>query len=88
MSGDLGVRYVMVNIPAAQIEAVDNGQVALRHTAIVGKIDRQTPILNSRIHEVILKSLLDCAALDYPKRHRTVDAQGPNLPHTKCNSFI
>ena len=54
MSGFLGDRYVMVNIPAAQIEAVENGRVALRHTAIVGKIDRQTPILNSKIHEVIL----------------------------------
>ncbi|WP_339763598.1 L,D-transpeptidase family protein [uncultured Hoeflea sp.] len=54
MSGFLGDRYVMVNIPAAQIEAVENGSVVLRHTAIVGKIDRQTPILNSKIHEVIL----------------------------------
>ncbi|MEM5473302.1 L,D-transpeptidase family protein [Hoeflea sp. AS60] len=54
MSGFLGDRYVMVNIPAAQIEAVENGSVALRHTAIVGKIDRQTPILNSKIHEIIL----------------------------------
>lgn len=54
MSGYLGDRYVMVNIPAAQIEAVANGRVELRHTAIVGKIDRQTPILNSKIHEVIL----------------------------------
>ena len=54
MSGYLGNRYVMVNIPAAQIEAVENGKVAQRHTAIVGKIDRQTPILNSKIHEVIL----------------------------------
>ena len=54
MSGFLGDRYVMVNIPAAQIEAVDAGQVAQRHTAIVGKIDRQTPILNSKIHEIIL----------------------------------
>jgi murein L,D-transpeptidase YcbB/YkuD len=54
MSGFLGVRYVMVNIPAAQIEAVENGSVVLRHTAIVGKIDRQTPILNSKIHEIIL----------------------------------
>jgi murein L,D-transpeptidase YcbB/YkuD len=54
MSGFLGDRYVMVNIPAAQIEAIENGKVALRHTAIVGKIDRQTPILNSKIHEVIL----------------------------------
>jgi L,D-transpeptidase YcbB len=54
MSGFLGDRYVMVNIPAAQIEAVENGRVVLRHTAIVGKIDRQTPILNSKIHEIIL----------------------------------
>ncbi len=53
-SVDLGGRYVMVNIPAAQIEAVENGRVALRHTAVVGKIDRQTPILNSAINEVIV----------------------------------
>lgn len=54
MSGDLGRRYVVVNIPAAYIEAVENGRVALRHTAIVGKIDRQSPVLNSKIYEVIL----------------------------------
>lgn len=54
MSGYLGDRYVMVNVPAAQIEAVENGRVALRHTAIVGKIDRQTPILNSKINEIIV----------------------------------
>ena len=51
---DLGARYVMVNIPAAEIEAVEGGRVALRHTAIVGKIDRQTPILNSAINEIIV----------------------------------
>lgn len=51
---DQGPRYVMVNIPAAQIEAVEAGRVAQRHTAIVGKIDRQTPILDSNIQEVIL----------------------------------
>ncbi|MEX3008276.1 murein L,D-transpeptidase [Hoeflea sp. TYP-13] len=54
MSGFLGDRYVVVNIPAAQIEAVEGERVVLRHTAIVGKISRQTPILNSKIHEVIL----------------------------------
>lgn len=53
MSSYLGDRYVVVNIPAAQIEAVEFGQVVLRHTAVVGKIDRQTPILNSKIHEII-----------------------------------
>jgi murein L,D-transpeptidase YcbB/YkuD len=54
MSGDLGRRYVMVNIPAAYIEAVENGRVVLRHTAIVGKVVRQTPILNSKINEIII----------------------------------
>ena len=54
MSGFLGDRYVMVNVPAAQIEAVEGDRVVLRHTAIVGKIDRQTPILNSKINEVII----------------------------------
>ncbi|MEO9337251.1 L,D-transpeptidase family protein [Mesorhizobium sp. SB112] len=53
-AGTLGDRYVMVNIPAAQIEAVENGRVVLRHTAIVGKIDRQTPILDSKINEIIV----------------------------------
>lgn len=52
MSGFLGDRYVMVNIPAAEIEAVENGRVRSRHTAVVGKIDRQTPILNSNIYEL------------------------------------
>ncbi len=46
-------RYVMVNIPAASIEAVENGRVALRNTAVVGKVDRQSPILYSKINEVI-----------------------------------
>lgn len=54
MSGDLGQRYVMVNIPAAYIEAVENGRVVLRNTAIVGRISRPSPILNSKIYEVIL----------------------------------
>lgn len=45
-------RYVMVNVPGAQIEAVENGVVVSRHTAVVGKVDRQTPLLSSRIHEI------------------------------------
>lgn len=45
-------RYVVVNIPAAQIEAVENNEVVSRHAGVVGKIDRPTPILKSAIHEV------------------------------------
>lgn len=53
-AGTLGSRYVLVDIPAAQIEAVENDRVVLRHTAIVGKIDRQTPVVNSKINEIIV----------------------------------
>jgi len=45
-------RFVMVNIPAAAVEAVEDGRVVSRHTAIVGKVDRPSPIVNSRITEI------------------------------------
>lgn len=52
MGGDLGQRYVMVNIPGAEIEAVENGGVVGRHAAIVGKIDRPSPLVSSRISQI------------------------------------
>jgi murein L,D-transpeptidase YcbB/YkuD len=52
MSSHLGNRYVMCNIPAAQIEAVDDGVAVSRHIAVVGKIDRPSPEINSKIIEV------------------------------------
>ena len=45
-------RYVVVNIPAANIEAVEAAQVVQRHVAVVGKVDRATPILNSKVHQI------------------------------------
>ncbi|PWK67471.1 L,D-transpeptidase family protein [Aminobacter sp. AP02] len=53
-AGTLGNRYVNVNIPAAQVEAVENDRIVLRHTAIVGKVDRQSPIVNSKINEIVV----------------------------------
>lgn len=50
--GSLGQRYVIVNIPAALVETVDGTVVATRHAAGVGKIDRQSPIFNSKIVEI------------------------------------
>jgi murein L,D-transpeptidase YcbB/YkuD len=54
MTGNLGERYVMMNIPAAELEAVQGGQVVTRHTTVVGQIDRQSPVLAVRITEVNL----------------------------------
>ena len=45
-------RYVVCNIPAAQIEAVEDGVAVSRHTAVVGKPDRPSPEINSKIVEV------------------------------------
>lgn len=47
-----GKRYVMVNIPAQQIEAVNNDVVELRLNAVVGKPDRPSPTLSSAIYEL------------------------------------
>ncbi|MGD9785137.1 MAG: murein L,D-transpeptidase [Hyphomicrobiaceae bacterium] len=45
-------RYVVVNIPAAQIEAVENDKVVTRYSGVVGKPERKTPELTSSIHEM------------------------------------
>ncbi len=45
-------RYILVNIPAAQVEAVEGGRVAQRHAAVVGKIERPTPELSSRVTDI------------------------------------
>jgi murein L,D-transpeptidase YcbB/YkuD len=45
-------RYLLINIPAASIETVQDGTVHTRHTAVCGKVDRATPIMNSKIHQV------------------------------------
>lgn len=45
-------RYAVANIPAALVETVEGGVVHTRHAAGVGKIDRQSPLLNSKVVEV------------------------------------
>jgi len=52
LTAHLGNRYVLCNIPAAQVEAVENGVAVSRHTAVVGKPDRPSPDVNSKIVEI------------------------------------
>ena len=51
-SGDLGPRFVIVNLPAASVETVENGVVYSHHRAGVGRIDRQSPIMQTRATEI------------------------------------
>jgi murein L,D-transpeptidase YcbB/YkuD len=45
-------KYVVVNIPSVQIEAINNNEVVSRHKGVVGKPDRPSPLVNSAIEEI------------------------------------
>jgi L,D-transpeptidase YcbB len=49
-----GPRYVVVNIPAAFAEAVENDQVVRRYRVIVGKTEKPSPTLTAEITGVVL----------------------------------
>jgi len=51
-SGTLGDRFVVANIPAMAVETVENGVVATRHAAGVGKIDRQSPVMMTKAIDI------------------------------------
>src|ERR1700761_88348 len=50
LTGNLGGRIVVANIPAAQIEAIENGVAVTRHIAVAGKPDRPSPDVRSKIN--------------------------------------
>lgn len=52
LANQLGARFVVCNIPAAQIEAIEGGAVISRHAAVVGKPDRPSPEIQSKIVEI------------------------------------
>jgi len=94
----LSDRYVCVNIPAATVEAVEGSQVVQRHNSVVGKVDRATPILNSKIFQVkfnpywtVPKSIIQKDLIRYMNedpeyltkfRIRIFDGKGNEIPPT------
>jgi murein L,D-transpeptidase YcbB/YkuD len=52
LTSNLGPRYVVVNIPAARVEAIEHDVAVSRHTAVVGRPSRPSPDVNSKIVEV------------------------------------
>ncbi|MDQ0392352.1 L,D-transpeptidase family protein [Labrys monachus] len=47
-----GERYIVSNIPAASLEAVENGVVSRTYTTVVGSPDRASPTLQTRVTAV------------------------------------
>ena len=98
-----GPRFVVCNIPAAQLEAIENGVVMSRHAAVAGKPDRPSPDINSKIIEInfnpywtvpvsiVRKDLIPKmqAEPDYlTKNHiRILDPKGNELTPSQVNWF-
>jgi L,D-transpeptidase YcbB len=103
LSGHLGPRFVVCNIPAAQLEAIEGSVVVSRHVAVVGKPDRASPDIQSRIVEInfnpywtvpvsiVRKDLIPKmqSEPDYlTKNHiRIFDGRGSELPPQQINWF-
>jgi murein L,D-transpeptidase YcbB/YkuD len=45
-------RSIIVNIPGAQLETVENGRVYSRHNIVVGKLERPSPTLASTVSDI------------------------------------
>jgi len=100
-SGNLGQRFVMANIPAESVETVENGVVATHHRAGVGRIDRQSPVMQTRaldinfnpywhvpeslIHKDLIPKML--ADSNYLTEHhiRIFDKNGQEVPPSAVN---
>lgn len=76
-------KYVVVNIPAAQIEAVQNGRIVARYAGVVGKPDRPTPLLRTPITDLSFNPVWrlppTVIAEDLIPRGREMQAKGQNV---------
>jgi len=52
LTTNLGPRYVVANIPAALVEAIENDVAVSKHSAVAGKPDRPSPDINSKIVQI------------------------------------
>ena len=76
-------KYVVVNIPAAQIEAVQNGQIIARYAGVVGKAGRPTPLLQTPITDLSFNPVWrlppTVISEDLIPRGREMQAKGQNV---------
>ena len=53
LPGDLGGRYLIVNIPAYRLDAVENGRSVLGMKVVVGKRENPTPVLADKMTSIV-----------------------------------
>lgn len=54
LPGNLGTEYIWVNIPTFELDLIKDDQIVLNMRTIVGKKDRQTPELISKVNTLII----------------------------------
>lgn len=83
LASNTSKKYVVVNIPSAQIEAVENGQIVARYAGVVGKIDRKTPLMKTAISDLnfnpIWRMPPTVEAEDLIPRGREMQKKGQNV---------
>ncbi len=100
-AGSLGARYITMNIPAAAVETIENGEVFSHHAAGVGKIDRQSPVMQAKVLDInfnpfwtvpvsiIRKDLIPKMQADpnylTDNKIRVIDKAGQEVPPTAVN---
>ncbi|MCA0399186.1 MAG: L,D-transpeptidase family protein [Proteobacteria bacterium] len=91
-----GSRYVAVNLPSASVEAIENGVVEKRFVAVVGKKERASPEVETRItninlnptwtvpHSIVKKDIIpkmrEDAAYLSKAKIRIIGASGTEIP--------
>src|SRR6185369_3513179 len=88
---DLGARYLLVNIPAFQLDAIENGRSVLDMKVVTGKKASPTPVLADRMttvvfspywnipQDIVQKEILPKASADpgyLEKNHLEADSNG------------
>ncbi len=54
LPANLGARYLWVNIPAARLELIENGQAVISMRTVVGHPSRPTPSLSAKVRRIVL----------------------------------
>lgn len=79
MPRDLGKRHVLVNIPAYEINFMENGKPVLTERVVVGKPETPTPVFSKEMTSIVLKpiwSLPDSIKKEKLERSRSLESQG------------
>ena len=76
---DLGAFYVNVNIPEFMVRVMEDGKPVHTTRVVVGKPDKQTPIISNEMQEIVFNPYLEHAELDQDRGDQALSPRGRRL---------